>query len=490
MKSRNRFFVATILASALFIVVLGVNRFTNIAAADERAEHQIYLPIVLNKFVIDPMPNFFGIQVYGRTNETFKYYDQLTELELQTVRNYLPWSSIEPVDVGPDQFNWTQTDLHFSAARTDREDLTFIATFGNNPDWAAENDRLPLFDTAYDDLAEVITAIVERYDGDGIDDAPGSPVIEYLELYNEPDNKVDLISVTGGWGGEPEKYAKMLATAYQAAKSANPAIKVTFGGIAYDFNTRPTDPFDPDFFPDVLTALESSNYPCGYCFDVMNFHAYPNFNYNWVDNDSLGLYEKTEAIRDVMAPHGLRDMPIVVTEAGWHDNTTVIGGESSEELQARYVVEIFTEARAAGIESMIYWLLYDIENYQFHNGLVDFDGNKKPSFDVYQNTVEQLSGTEFEKRLTDAETGTDDMSVYKFTKLVDGTSLYVAWLNPAETDNTGSLQLTGNVVQVTDIYGNVLRSTARDEADGVRDVRDGRATIEISGRPVYIEVIE
>ena len=40
--------------------------------------------------------------------------------------------------------------------------------------------------------------VVERYDGDGYKDAPGSAVVTYWEMYNEPD--AWAFGDIGGWG--------------------------------------------------------------------------------------------------------------------------------------------------------------------------------------------------------------------------------------------------------------------------------------------------
>ena len=79
-----------------------------------------------------------------------------------------------------------------------------------------------------------------------------------------------------------DAYAALLTAAYPAIKAANPQAKVVFGGIAYDWFTD-ADPVTPAnngpfvraFFEDVL-----KNGGGGY-FDVMNFHFYPFFGFNW-----------------------------------------------------------------------------------------------------------------------------------------------------------------------------------------------------------------
>ncbi len=81
--------------------------------------------------------------------------------------------------------------------------------------------------TAYQAWSDFVFNLVERYDGDGVGDAPGitRPAIKYLQLGNEPEAPNHFIR----YGGTPERYARMLAVMYEAAKRANPTIKVVRG---------------------------------------------------------------------------------------------------------------------------------------------------------------------------------------------------------------------------------------------------------------------
>ena len=204
--------------------------------------------------------------------------------------------------------------------------------------------------------------VVERYDGDGIDDAPGSPVIHYWELFNEPDANDNSID-DPRWGHHGDEYALMLSHVYPAVKAANPDALVVFGGIAYDYFEDQGGPFVKDFLIDVLAAGGGAH------FDVMNFHSYPAFHAYWTTNQGASLYEKTQAVRTIMAQYGHANKPMIVTEAGWHSNNPA-NYPSSYESQARYVTELFVQSKAADLDIMIWWMLYDPSNGYWDNGLV------------------------------------------------------------------------------------------------------------------------
>ncbi len=485
MSKRALAVISTLSIMITIIMFIGLRQPTSTALANGGGTFTTHLPIITNNAAPVPYPGFFGIQVYGATTPATQFHNELLESGAQTIRNFVPWQTVEPVDTDPANFDWSDPDGRLYVARSDKSDLEIILTLEGNPDWAAPGIHRPLFDDAYDDFSEFVTALVERYDGDGIDDAPGSPVMKYLELYNEPDNRSSTTSNSGSWGSDPDKYALMLSKAYAAAKAANPNIKIAFGGIAYDFNSQPDDPFVKDFFPDVLDHLRDGNYSCGYCFDAMNVHGYPAFNGNWTTKQGPGLYEKIEAVRDVLAGHGLRDMEMIITETGWHSNTTPNVGFSDEEIQARYVTELMVESRAANVSMMTWWMLYDLPDYPFDNGLVSLTNQKKKAFTAFQYSIEALRMTEPDGILSDSETGNELMAVYKFSYAHTDNELYVAWMNPVESTVSETLVIDGSAASITNIYGDSVRAVVMDEDDGVRD---GRVSIQVTAQPVYLEV--
>ncbi len=311
-------------------------------------------------------------------------------------------------------------------------------------------------------------------------------MINHWEFYNEPDAELGQ----GGyphWGGAGDEYAQMLAAIYSPVKAANPNSQVLLGGLAYDWfsDTDPTGHFDRQFLDDVLSALDGDG---GDYFDAMNFHAYPVFWYNWVDQESPGLLEKAESIKDVLASYGYPNKPFVVTEAGWHSNMPddPDAPASNPEEQARYVVELFTQSMAAGSDVMIWWMLYDPGGlYPYDNGLVtnETTPQTKPSFVAYQVAVSELETAHFQGVLPDSETNAAEMEAYEFKDTIQGRTLYVAWLDPIDAAGTELLQVPASSATIRDIYG-----ASYSLSDGQDGQVDGHVTVSIGGQPVYIEV--
>jgi|GEM_PF-490479 len=432
-----------------------------------------FLPIIMNRFDASLSEPIFGIQMYGDTAATSRYAQPMVDSNASWLRVRVCWACAEPTNLPPESFDWSSVDATLAAAAF--HNINIIATIRTSPAWAAPYPEGPLYPGQLDELAQFSRALVERYDGDGLADAPGSPVVRHWEYFNEPDAPFDHYAP--GWGDRGAEYAQMLKTVYPAVKKADPAAQVLFGGIAHDWFQEDGGPFVYSFLDDVLAAGG------GAYFDVMNFHYYPVFSHVWATGDGVGLIEKTEYIRDRLRNFGL-EKPFVITEAGWHSDGT--GGlASTPEIQARYVAALFVQSMAADLDSMIWWMLYDPGSNALANGLVTEapDIEIKPSFTAYRTIVDQLRFAHYERALAAQETGNPDVEVHQFRDNVLRRTVYVTWLNPVETGETATLLLPVPAATVRDLYGNAHFVHSSDDG-----LLDGKITLQVGGRPLYVEV--
>ena len=218
----------------------------------------------------------------------------------------------------------------------------FVVTLDLTPEWATINPyRSPIQTDLLPEYVEFVTAVVERYDGDGIDDAPSGAVINYWEFYNEPDLGW-VHAKLEGWGEYGARYAEMLMAIYDPVHDADPNAKVVFGGIAYNAFIEHGGFVVRDFFQDVLDAGG------GDYFDIMNFHYYPfeHDRFVWTESDSSGLMEKVADINGKLQAKGL-NKPMMLTEIGWHSEDDK-NYPSSPEYQSRQVVQLLTRSMAFG----------------------------------------------------------------------------------------------------------------------------------------------
>jgi hypothetical protein len=436
---------------------------------------QTFIPLILRNFTSAHPRPVFGVQMYGDTSTASKYHQSLVDSGATWVRVPVLWSTIEPEDVDPVDYAWNVPDKTLSAARSGMGGFQLVATIASAPNWAATFPNGPIHPDKLPEFAEFVGAVVERYDGDGFEDAPDSPTIDHWEFYNEPDGG----SASGGvrWGDHGEAYAQMLASVYGAVKSANPKAQVLLGGIAYDWFEDQNGPFVRAFLDDVFEAGG------GEFFDVMNFHYYPAFSYNWASTGP-GLLEKTQHIRGKLGEYGYANKPIVITEAGWYRDDDSVP-PSTPEIQSSYVVELFTQSLAADVKVMIWWMLYDPGTFYSDYGLVSNDAQPvaTPSLGAFRTAVGQLSAATFEHRLTTTETGASDMEAYRFDDPLNQRKVLVAWLDPIDTGNTRTLQLPAEEATVYDMYG--ASHLVTDGADGKSD---GKIKVKVGRQPIYIGV--
>jgi hypothetical protein len=474
--------------SLLLTVVLLLPLYVPPAHGQDAADVNVYIPIVGKRMCSGVVaPDLFGVQMYGETSRSTPYFDELMDSGATWVRVPVAWRSVEPVNTDVANFRWDRADRALAVA-TDGC-LNVIATHRWAPNWAAYQPDGPVHEDDLDDLAEYLAALVERYDGDGVDDAPGSPVIRYWELYNEP----DASRSRGGWGDDGDRYAEMLKTVRPKIREASREAKVLIGGLAYDWfeDAEPwPGPFRRAFLPEVVAAGGGGQ------FDIMNFHYFPDFAPNW-QKYGPGLVGKTAAIREKMDELGLKQSRMMVTESGHYANVKedckngLNCYDSSEELYMRYVPIIHTQAKAQpDIENVIWFSLHDLDDFPQETGLVEPRTvapykRRRTAFRAYQIARQQLYDAEYDRMLSTEETGDSNLEVHRFTDPVKGHTLYVAWRNPVRSDDSSPLYLATREATIRNVFGEV--SNVKDGRDGELD---GRVRISVSGRPVYIEVSE
>jgi hypothetical protein len=273
----------------------------------------------------------------------------------------------------------------------------------------------------------------------------------------------------------------MLSFVYPAVKAANPDAQVLFTGMAYDWFEDQGGPYVREFLDGVLQNGG------GAYFDIMSFHSYPPFAPNWA-TQGPGLYEKTLAIRQKLQEYGLQK-PIFITEAGeYSDSSNPHPYPLTEERQARAVVQLYAQAAAADVRTLIWFMLYDPPAwYPDKNGLVTAEESprKKLAFDAYTVAVRMMDGMRPVGVLTADQTGSPNMQAYRLRNDAARRTLYIAWMNPFDSGEIGNLRIMASSVTVSDIYG-----TEKIISDGDDGRRDNHVTVGVSAQPVYVSVEE
>lgn len=287
-----------------------------------------------------------------------------------SVRVTWAWKDMQPQ--AGDSFDYTHLDaVAQSAAEHHVQILPILLAV---PAWAssapaalkAEKGNLsPVDHYRPNDIQDWLTYVhnvVERYDGDGIDDAPGSPRMAYWEVWNEE-------NIALFWPDKPDaaEYLALLKATYQTIKAADPTAKVVLGGLANA----------DSHYLQALYDLGGAPY-----FDVVSIHLY-SYPAHGIDP----VVNAVSSIRNLMNASGDQAKPLWLTEIGWSDAANAWGAPTvSPDEIASFVTAVYSAPLPV---DLIFWYNFrnifpnstDVE----HNfGLVNADFTPKPSFKAYE----------------------------------------------------------------------------------------------------------
>ena len=231
-----------------------------------------------------PSASPYGVCAHlHRVNDPAERADECARIAatgITRVRFDFEWWRIQKASGAPFDFS------HYDACVADAEaqGLTPLPILFDIPKWA---------DPVWEHLEEwdaFIEAVVAHY-GDRLPE---------IEIWNEENHR-------HFWKHEPspENYLATLRTAYEAAKRANPRVRVLFGGTAG---------VPMDFIEGVYKAGGAPY------FDAMNIHPYSHPR-----QPEGNLDVKLEAVRALMAKYGDAEKPIAITELGWPTHDARLG---------------------------------------------------------------------------------------------------------------------------------------------------------------------
>ena len=217
-----------------------------------------------NKIATDR--NRFGISLDMEyvDNATYSQIFELTnEIGINWVRFRFDSNLIEPE---MNHFEWENYDTVVAKAK--EENLQVLGVLGYTSLWNASitpgsgegvNPFIGQYypPASYEIWGNSVYQIVSHYKDD----------VHYWEIWNEPDT--DTVSPYSRlWRGSPHEFAKLLATAYNAIKEADPEAKVLLGSL---FTTRRGTVLysNTAFFHEILT---DETYPAANNFDIVGVH--------------------------------------------------------------------------------------------------------------------------------------------------------------------------------------------------------------------------
>lgn len=484
-----------------------------------------------------------GVQVF-EDDVTTPALAHLRAAGVTWARGRALWKLIEAERHDPPRYDWSVTDWLFGDATA--AGFHVVASVYANPPWVTERECRPVGPEHIDRYAALWTALVERYDGDGLDDAPNGAVVGWWQVGNEVDfdMRAGDASSEGDYGScfgeDPVRYAEQLVVASRAARAADEGVRIGFGPVAWDRFTAetappgwpaPPGPYARDFTQRALEALFTAHAgdPALPFFDFVGLHNY-NDNAHFWDDPRRGreLVARVSAFRaEELALPGVfdvRDVPILVSETGMPSAPSDEWTVRSEALQAAYVGQTMVRAMAADVIAAVWytardnifgdcvpphydWLTFGLmRSDDFDEALrarcpeqdwvagtyqLDSDATPRPSLAALGVLTTALRGFGFERALSPGEIGGDARAEAYLFRGPGGMTRVTAWATNgvrlgARGVDAAEAEVVLDARSIAPWSGAV---TVVDHLGAERRVEagaDGRVRIAVGEAPVYV----
>ncbi|HIH13738.1 MAG TPA: hypothetical protein HA224_00610 [Nanoarchaeota archaeon] len=305
--------------------------------------------------------------------------------------------------VGLDKFDWKTADKYVEAIQ--EQNLNILATIWpfNSADQAkcyASETTLDYGELAgqlatkrrkpcdMDSYKFFVSALVERYDGDGVRDMPGLKYgIKHWEIASEPD-----VQLTGTgkifFQGEGKDYAEILKASYSAVKTADSSAKVLNGAVSKD---GIGSVFWKDVFYNAKDSFDIANYHCADCDDSARIQEFRNF----------------------ISREGI-DKPV------WLTDFSIIGASDKE--QSKFVFTAYLTALGKGADKVFYgrWAETLGGNLAKAN-IIELPSTKRPAFFTLKALIGKLDNYSSVKIVSDEhyEFNVPGKAVHAFLKSTD-----------------------------------------------------------------------
>ena len=260
-----------------------------------------------------------------------------------------------------------------------------VAWTGNNPR-ALRQSGYPQEERAW---RRFVCAVVERYDGDGVDDAPRLVrPIKYWQMERE---------LPRTWVGKPAQLVSYLRMTREAIKATDARATVVVGGLApnalyacaladkaipeLSLRGRPVDRASlaqNPLFREQKALVEAVLGPAAPYYDVLDVHLY-------------GRYASIPAVVGWLDGHpGVKGKPKWCLQGG--GPVEVFDGAASEQDVANHVAKWYTMLAIAGVQRGA-WTMLPEPGAEFNEtALLQANGDKRLAFPAYRVAMARISG--------------------------------------------------------------------------------------------------
>lgn len=348
---------------------------------------------------------------------------------------------------------------------------------------------------------QFVKDLVERYDGDGINDMPNlKNPIKYWQIDNElpgiPPGGIlsSSTSENDRWFNTSiNNYAHILEITCRNIKSSDPQANVAMSGMP---DIGPAT--EGVFYSYYLKVLEKSD---SKCVDIFDYHFYGDAKNSWkITKDAY------KTIREGLGSIGYKNMEIWITETGTYSGRPRdIHGYAPLQTEKEQAIDLSRR--------FIYPLTFGVKKVFWAPGIIDFGisegwdgymgliyngkgpdnpgyGVKKLSYYTYKKMVEVLKGSDWDNIQTIQEK--DNIYIYRFTKKDTGKPVWVAWNDNQEERQIVIPNIASTQVKITeavpkyDLGKNIVDYNNSFEIS-TKSVHKGEASLMLRNVPLFIE---
>jgi hypothetical protein len=207
--------------------------------------------------------------------------------------------------------------------------VKIVARLDRAPDWARPANSNPGAPAKnYQDYADFVAEFVKHYKGK----------INYLQIWNEPNLHDEWLE---GTPVDPKKYTEMLKLAYQAAKKADPNIKIMSAPLAMNVENFP----DRKNLSELIYLDEMYQAGAKQYFDILPANGYGlEFEPEAKPDPKVLNFRRVELLHDIMVKYGDSNKAVWFNEYGWNASPAsfppdkLIWRRVTEQQQADYTV--------------------------------------------------------------------------------------------------------------------------------------------------------
>lgn len=328
-----------------------------------------------------------------------------------------------------------------------------------------------------------VRQIVERYDGDGLSDAPfitSKKNIKCWQIEFEPGANPNQGS--NFWNGTAANYADLYLVAYDVIKEADPSASVALS--AFTWTAMHYYRKHGVSFPMVVLSILNAQ---GGDFDIFDFHFYKEYHRFLKINSTLRTH--------LDAFPQFSDKPVWVTET--NVDRKQLDPELTIEEYNRFVAKDIVKRSCVffgrDIQNVFWFNLSDklkatwktemnLRDFEKFTGLTDKNFSPKPVYYTYKVLSEKITGLKNVRRLQSLEPD-DDTWIYKFG--LNDHAVYILWYDsPDSASSQVVLPLPWDEVLITQV---VTEPDITEPQIEVRPTTNGELQITLSDSPVFVE---